>query len=57
MSNRCGECLYFSGRRDCKCRRYPPVPIKREGYVEMMWPSVSWSDWCGEFKEGRRLSD
>ena len=36
MSNRCGECLYFSGRRDCKCRRYPPVPIKREGYVEMM---------------------
>jgi hypothetical protein len=49
---RCDECIYYDSR---KCKRYPPVPVKREGYVEMMWPEVHYIDWCGEFKEDRSL--
>jgi len=49
MKENCKKCKYFDG--DEECRRFPPVYIA-EGVQDsiFLFPQVSKSDWCGEFK-------
>ena len=47
----CGNCTYFDPdpNEDSvgACRRYAPRPAA----VDLPWPTVVDSDWCGEFAE------
>lgn len=56
--NLCGQCWWWSDieARDDKglCRRYPPAVYKNIGDVYAEWPTTYYSDFCGEFNDGRR---
>ena len=60
----CCDCAFFHHERDLDqemdkgtCRRFPPscqYDFMAEadgecGYAATVWPSVDWTDWCGEF--------
>jgi len=60
---KCGECKYFSGKREDEntgeCHRHAPRPSPRpkmqiEGrdlWADIQWPKVSINAWCGEFEK------
>jgi hypothetical protein len=52
----CKTCVFFFSRNMVSgigvCRRYPPTVVPDDSgnnYAE--WPSLSDSQWCGEYKE------
>jgi len=55
-TDHCSLCIYSKYDNLCDvlvCRRYPPIVDSRISlvYLEKRYPTVSASDWCGEFKE------
>ncbi|PTM60819.1 hypothetical protein [Phreatobacter oligotrophus] len=46
MAEMCGNCRNYLDSRGI-CRAHPPT-AKDDGSAR--WPSVSRSDWCGEYK-------
>ncbi|MGB7406828.1 MAG: hypothetical protein WA906_14165 [Pacificimonas sp.] len=44
----CSNCQFFNSS-ETECRRYAPQPAADDKKAH--WPTVSASDWCGEFKE------
>ncbi|MEM1037678.1 MAG: hypothetical protein AAGI14_13060 [Pseudomonadota bacterium] len=42
----CGQCKFFNDS-DGECRRYAPQPRSED--TRAQWPSVSETEWCGEF--------
>lgn len=46
MAEMCGNCRNFSETRSL-CRAYPP---KARDDGTAIWPGVSRSDWCGEYR-------
>ena len=44
----CKTCAFFNDQGS-ECRRYAPQPA--EGEKKPSWPTVTASDWCGEYKD------
>ncbi|MEM1390919.1 MAG: hypothetical protein AAGG45_07540 [Pseudomonadota bacterium] len=42
----CGDCKFFN-QTETECRRYAPQPSAND--TRAQWPSVSETEWCGEF--------
>lgn len=42
----CSNCRFFNVG-ETQCRRYAPQPATTGGKAE--WPTVSASEWCGEY--------
>ena len=43
----CKTCSFFNAEQP-QCRRYAPQPDDTAG--EAKWPTVSATDWCGEYE-------
>lgn len=48
--DQCQDCTYYL-KKSTSCRRYPPSVIEFIKRKETVWPTVSPSDGCGEFKK------
>lgn len=59
-NKKCGNCKYLGVQKKNEadypcCRRYAPKLSHNPYYApdSSVWPGVSLSDWCGEWKQGR----
>ena len=43
----CQTCAHYA-EKPSECRRYAPQPTGSDNKAQ--WPTVSASDWCGEYK-------
>lgn len=49
MANDCASCQY-TWSETSECRRFPPTAMMIGAELRSVWPIVTDSDWCGEFK-------
>jgi len=57
--NKCKDCLYFDDVKQIGRRGYCRVNAPKAIYSSIAtwpttyWPTVSYNDWCGEFRDAR----
>ena len=50
----CQTCQFFNSSAT-ECRRYAPQPSEVSGKAD--WPTVSATDWCGEYQAGEEIGE